>query len=176
LSKEESGNSNKFMKESIFNALLALMDEKEFNDITVTNITQKAGVSRISYYRNYKSKEEIITNYINEFFEIYLEKLQGTEFEVYEYMCKFFSYIRKNKQLMNCLIRSNLSNLLLERFEFYFYFIFENLIKSDRSPMAKKYELYFIVGGLHKIIIQWVKNDLKESDEQMASILFELSH
>ena len=40
-------------------ALLQLMEEKPFNRISITEITKKAGVSRVTFYRHYTSKEDI---------------------------------------------------------------------------------------------------------------------
>ncbi|MGI6046191.1 MAG: TetR/AcrR family transcriptional regulator [Eggerthellaceae bacterium] len=50
---------NAITRERIEATLIALMSEKDFSDITITDITKKAGVSRLAYYRNYESKEDI---------------------------------------------------------------------------------------------------------------------
>ena len=47
-----------FTKRCIMDALLQLMHTKDYDDITITDITERAGVSRMSYYRNYHSKDE----------------------------------------------------------------------------------------------------------------------
>lgn len=177
--KKSSGNSqNEMVKECIFTALMLLMEERNFNEISITDITRKAGVSRISYYRNYNSKEEIITNYIDDIFQDFLQNLEGAEFDVYNNMRMFFESNRKNKQLIMNLVRSNMSNLLFERYKNYFHFVFEMIIKKKRSTtssLARKYEVSYLVGGLYEIMIQWVKSGLIETDEQMASVLFELT-
>ncbi len=51
---------NKLTKESIETALLFLMEKKDFNKISISELVKKAGVSRNAFYRNYKSKEEIL--------------------------------------------------------------------------------------------------------------------
>ena len=47
-------------REWIFEALILLMKKTKFQDITISDITAKAGVARLTFYRNYNSKEEII--------------------------------------------------------------------------------------------------------------------
>lgn len=47
---------NIVVKESITQALLILMENKDFEKITITDIVNKAGVVRMSFYRNYTSK------------------------------------------------------------------------------------------------------------------------
>ena len=58
--------ANNIVKESLTDALFTLMSNKEFNDITITELSKKAGVSRLSFYRNYTSKEEIIIKYLDD--------------------------------------------------------------------------------------------------------------
>ena len=50
--KEKKG-SNTLIKKCIVDALISLMNEKAFDDITITEICTKACVSRMTYYRNY---------------------------------------------------------------------------------------------------------------------------
>lgn len=53
---------NQITKESLETALLILLETKEFDQISITELTKKAGVSRPAFYRNYESKEEILKN------------------------------------------------------------------------------------------------------------------
>ena len=62
LSNEES---NRLTRECIEAALIILMKENDYQSISITDIIRKAGVSRSAYYRNYSSKEDILTNLFN---------------------------------------------------------------------------------------------------------------
>ena len=44
----------------ITNSLFELMKKKPYADISITEITDKAKVNRVSFYRNFISKEDII--------------------------------------------------------------------------------------------------------------------
>ena len=72
-------SQNQLVRESIFTALMILMERKSFSEITITEIVNKAGVSRMSYYRNYNSKEDIINIYLDEMFEEYMEIISNYE-------------------------------------------------------------------------------------------------
>lgn len=56
--------ANQKVKRKIENALFTLLNRKNFSTITVTDIVQTAGVARASYYRNFRSKEQIIETYM----------------------------------------------------------------------------------------------------------------
>lgn len=53
-------SANLIVRESIETALIQLMGRKPFGEITVSEIVEKAGVSRVSYYRNYYYKEDVL--------------------------------------------------------------------------------------------------------------------
>ena len=50
----------KYVEEYIISALFKLMERKTYESISITEITNKAGVGRISFYRNFDSKEDIV--------------------------------------------------------------------------------------------------------------------
>ena len=56
--------ANNIVKESLTDALFYLMSKKDFNNIAITELSKKAGVSRLSFYRNFDSKEDIIKKWI----------------------------------------------------------------------------------------------------------------
>jgi AcrR family transcriptional regulator len=57
--------ANEFVKECITTALLKMLKERDFSDITITDLVKRAGVSRISFYRNYESKEDVLRKHIH---------------------------------------------------------------------------------------------------------------
>ncbi len=47
----------------ITNALISLMEEKDYNSISITDITSKAGLSRVTYYRHFDTKEDVLIRF-----------------------------------------------------------------------------------------------------------------
>lgn len=60
---QSNKEANQLTKESIETALLFLLEKKDMKQISVSELVRKAGVSRNAFYRNYKSKEEILEVY-----------------------------------------------------------------------------------------------------------------
>ncbi|MDE6142426.1 MAG: TetR/AcrR family transcriptional regulator, partial [Bacilli bacterium] len=65
--------SEKYVDEYIISALFTLMKKKKYEDISITEITNKAGVSRVSFYRNFNSKEDIIKKWIEDITDHFLD-------------------------------------------------------------------------------------------------------
>ena len=57
-------NSNEVVIESITQAMAALMAEKRFEDITITELVRRAGVSRNSFYRNFRDMDDVLRRYL----------------------------------------------------------------------------------------------------------------
>lgn len=164
---------NHITKESIFTALMILMEQKNFKEITITEMAKKAGVSRMSFYRNYNAMEDIIICYLDELLQEYSNQiLDFGSIDNYESICLYFSYFRKHEKLMTNLINSNLTNLLLDRcIKLFNTLCKESVCSKSFSPINKSYVVEFIAGGLYTLLIKWAKNGMKESDEDMATLV-----
>lgn len=55
--------NNKIVTESITIALIQLMEKKDFCNISITELTKRAGVGRVSFYRNFVDKEDVLRKY-----------------------------------------------------------------------------------------------------------------
>lgn len=81
--------ANVYVKNEMYEALLKLLEEKSFSAISVSDITTEANVSRMSFYRNYNSIEDILIEHLDAVVEHYKiedidEKIKETE-KVFEY-------------------------------------------------------------------------------------------
>lgn len=172
MNKKPDNSQNKLVKESIFTALMILMEKTNFKDISITDLCKKAGVSRMAYYRNYNFKEDVIIDYLDEMFEKYLKEILSYEkLDIYRNSILFFSYFRKHEKLILNLITSNLTYLIMERFDKYIYSIISNIVSGKKyPPEIEKYIIQYMAGGQYKVLISWAKDGMKESDEEMANI------
>ncbi|MFW2489719.1 TetR/AcrR family transcriptional regulator [Clostridium chromiireducens] len=166
---------NMITKESIFTALMILMEKKNFKEISITEITKKAGVSRMAFYRNYNVKEDIITTYIDELFKEYSkEVIQKENLDNYENLRLYFSYFRKHEKLISNLINSNLINILLEKCIESFYELSQRILcKNSLLPEQHKFWIEYMAGGLYNVLIEWAKGGMKQSDDYMAKTISE---
>ncbi len=171
---EKGGNSqNRIVKESIFSALMILMEKKSIKEISITAVAKTAGVSRMAFYRNYSSIEDIIINYLDENFVSYAQLLPpcGKD-NCTESIGVFFTYFKNQSTLIRNLINSEMTHLLLESFSHFLHSLSRNIV-CDRqlSPAMEKYSTEFIAGGIFNVVLEWAKDDMKESGEAMTEIV-----
>ena len=93
-------------------ALLALMDQKPFDDISMTEIIRKSGVSRAGVYYNYKSKTEILLDICQDPVN---EVLSGLTDSIFNNMEAIFRIGMKYRSTFRILIDAGLEHEILNR-------------------------------------------------------------
>lgn len=169
---------NEVVRASITESLLLLMEKERLDKITIVELTRKAGVSRMSFYRNFLSKEEVLVAYTEQVFRNFVDRIPDFgELKVFEDSKAFFCYLRGHGRLMRNLVNADLFGIFFETFSRYFATLFVEVYKLDRNPDYRSYELNYRVGGLANIILVWVQNGFGDTDEEMAKVfryLYEL--
>lgn len=163
LSNEES---NKLTKRCLQEALIELMAKKKFENITITELVKRAGVSRNAFYRNYSSKEDIILE-ISDLFIITSSNLINSAKSVdnrYNVLHDLFTSIKENSRNITLLLQAGLYNSLL----IYEYQLTEKLI--DLQSTEDKYAMLSVNSAICAIIMTWFKEGMKEDIDFMIKV------
>lgn len=163
--------SNLIARECIVTALLKLTYEKPLSAITVSELTQKAGVSRVTFYRNYASKEEVLTAELEDLFAAYLEEdLRNVRQGIYydrAHMTHCFSYLYQYRLFMDGLMRCGFGDLFLRRLT---RFVCEKW-GGCRDGCPERYRLVAFSGLLYNVYTEWVRRECAETPEQLAELI-----
>lgn len=159
--------ANLRVKSNITEALFSLMRQKNFADITVTEIIERAGVARASYYRNYNSKEEVLTKLIDDVLEDFKaasEFSQDNYFSFQTVRTSFLYFKRYGNYVLDLYDSGFASKLLEELNQFH-----EIHVGTMSVNSIEKYKLYLYIGALFNTGIVWLQNGTKESVEDIAA-------
>ncbi len=162
--------NNNFIKECIVKALIELIDEKDIKSISITEITKKAGVSRMSYYRNYYYKEDILNNYLIDILEEYDDKrselINSNNSSMDQLILYAFEFFKKYKDFVMAVEKSNLSNIMQNKITEYM----SSLYPYKDNDIKSRYELYIFSGSLYNACKMWILGGLKEDEKELAII------
>lgn len=164
--------ANLRVKVHITRALLQLLNEKSISDITVTEIIAHAGVARASFYRNYSSKESVITTLITDILEQYREGIQydGDNYYTYDNIHRSFEYFsRFEKQILD-LHRFGYGSLILENLNQFH----EEIAGTMPQRSIERYKLYMYIGSLYNTGLVWLQSGRKESVDEIADIFYHI--
>lgn len=164
--------ANNRTKTRIIKALLRLMEEKNFSDITVTDIVGRAKVARASYYRNFSSKEEVIASAGAIIFEDFRQKTveAGVSVLEYESVLRMFRYFRAYRQALLTLHEAGFTTLYSR--------MFDECIESIAGTMPfddiRRYCLRFYSGSAFSVFVYWLEEGMRETPEEMASLFYRM--
>lgn len=180
MKEKRVSQSNVLVKECIVTALLKLIYTKPLSAITISELCEKAGVSRMSFYRNYESKEEIFKKRLEEIFEEYRkdsdiqyrkDSESGHErgasaykdigiFYDEKHMTHYLEYLLKYKEFMKGLVYCGFGNIFLEMINDYMCDLW--------GDAADKYTLYAFSGALYNTFNLWSQQGYKEDGKKLA--------
>lgn len=158
--------SNRLTRECFEMALVYLMGEKPFDKITVTELVQRSGASRTAFYRNYKSKGDILKEIGDELSETIRVMLERPEYleDPYQWYMECFTVAKEKAEIIQLLMRAHIS------FETLFG---NNSILDMLYPLESYPERYLRLAAeaaFHEILRVWIDGGMKESVEDMAGI------
>ena len=162
-------DKNLLARESIVNALTELMNEKQYSAITITELTKKAGVSRMTYYRNYSSKEDILRRFMDDVGENIHAKIVDRDLRknVYLYYYTLFETLGQYAPLVNAALTAGLDGLILDCISRNMDLTFLGTAEQEH---AGKYVLRYHAGAFFHVFIEWTRSGRVESCEQMAKL------
>lgn len=158
--------SNAITKECIEQALISLMERKPYSSITIKDITDRAGVSRVSYYRNYSSKEDILSGFMLSICK-----------EASAAMVKYDA-VSETEKVWDALLTAVIPlapkyKLLLdagfgEKFMLEFAKAMNSSVPEDNY--ALRYSNVYWAGAITAILSEWIRNDMNVPKETIAEI------
>ena len=154
--------TNAFVKECITTALLQLMNEKTLSQISVTELVERAGVARVSFYRNFSSKENVIEQHL-----INLIKKWGKTFEEAGDPSVFsktlIEHFFAHKDFYLLLYKQNLS-----------FMIYENIRGACLLDLAEnnfeKYTKSMFAGAIFGWLDEWARQGMIETPDEIFSV------
>lgn len=150
------------MKSYIVEALLLILQDKAYNEITIGEITKKAGVNRSTYYRNFSSKEDIIKFFYCQILQNCLsQKGDNTE----QHLINIFEQFLIYKDNLLCLHKNNLSYLLLESLNNYFA---NHNFGLNTSDIRDNFEIYYHTGGIFNTFLLWFDTEMNITPQYLA--------
>ncbi|MCI5647823.1 MAG: TetR/AcrR family transcriptional regulator [Fusicatenibacter sp.] len=160
--------ANLRVKKSIATSLLKLMHEKSFSDITISELIEAAGVARVSFYRNYASKEDVLLTLIDDVLEQFRGTIDSGEenYYTYENVRRSFLYFKRYDRIALDLYQFGYGSILLEKLNRFH----EEVAGTMPNHSIEKYELYIYMGALYNTAMMWLQSGGREGVDDIAAM------
>ncbi|RMX24446.1 hypothetical protein C5O77_09865 [Limosilactobacillus reuteri] len=164
-------------KERIVTSFFYLLTEKNYQQITIVDIVNNAGISRRTFYRIFPDKQSILDNYLDEWMKNWINYVSNNRPTSQQKMVKqLFKFWEPFIPELTILVNANLASLILEKYNEIFpkYFIDFHNGTQDNEELALvklRYLSYFDIGAIWNVFINWIKDPYKISLEDLTSLI-----
>jgi len=186
MNKNESKYFNTAIK--MDEALLSLLEKKDFIYITVKEICEEAGVNRSTFYLHYENTADLLketTQYIlDKHFSYYniekkdmvvrLESCDRKEliFVTHEYLDPYLTFIKDNRRIFKLAIKQFQVMNMDEVYGKMFKYIFEPiLVRFEVSEKERPYVIKFYLTGVFAIVMDWIENDCNDDMDFIIKVI-----
>lgn len=161
--------TTEFLKECLSDALIRLMRDKPFDKITIDEMAQEAGVNRSTWFRNYKSKNEVLT------FKFVQAWHRWADEHAIAVRSRFTLDNAEDFFQFNYEIRHVLQVVYAAEMQSAVYDAFYQVMMPQYGANAKEcYQARFYSYGLFGLLDEWVRRGFKESVEEMTRIFHQI--
>ncbi len=151
-------------KRKIVQALLTIMKQYGYKEITVTQIAQEAQLSRKTFYRLFTGKDEILTLFFEELFQECFARIKAQNIQHYwDVVQVFFDFWEERKDLLFLLQKNELLPRVFEQSYQYSMQVFEFVRSKELAvsyALPLPYMLAYSVGGMHSMLLKWLEKGM----------------
>ncbi len=167
-----------FTQAMIKDALLELTKDDDLSRITVNRICEKAGVNRSTFYRYYPGVYELWDSIEDDFFRKIIRELgEKSSDRSNSNLYNLLNVIKENPVLNRTIsahVNSKLSNMIIGYYKDKII-EFWKIEQPDYSQKHLEYMFEAYVGALGAVIRKWVDDGMKDSYDDLALVMNELS-
>ena len=156
-------------------ALLKLVQEKGFDDITIRELTERADVGYATFFRHYDGKEEVLSEQLEQMIR-QLERMAGEHTEDYFQRegTLFYRHIEENELLFRSLLAGNVNARVLRRLRDALVRVIRPHMERHSRDVALRVPLEIAVNHVAASALElagwWLENGMPYRPEEMGRI------
>lgn len=166
--------------QSIQNAMVELLQEKQFDQITVSDICSRAEISRSGFYLHYMDKYDLVASYQRELMGKGMALIdQVNQMGIKTVLLEILHILTSEGRMLSLLLSSHGSTEIQIQMK---QMVRENALKNVLphlpvvldTEVQKNYFVVFIVNAVFGVLQEWVNSGQKESPEELMAVVEKL--
>lgn len=150
-------------------SLLELMRKMPYEDITVTQLCQTAGITRRIFYHLFSNK----TGALHALVDHKILNIESYGRDIPNETLRFFRYWKDQKAFLDALAENGMSGLLLERMINSVLTEHHDVLywlQRNSWPNNSREIVIFCLSGLMGLVYSWYYSDYQQDPEEMAEL------
>lgn len=163
-------NQSQVTQESLLGALDRLLKKKAIEEISVSELTKVAGISRMTFYRHYRNIIDVLSIQVE---EILLEFKKTIVYQNnYQYILQMVEFFQKHSDFVKLLLRAHQQELLRSNIATVMGELSggKELMKQ-LTDQEVQYYIGYHTAGLMTVILAWIQHDQPETPQELAAFL-----
>lgn len=169
-------------------ALMSLLEKKDFAFISVKEVCAAAGVNRSTFYLHYETTRDLLEESVKLMHERFLSYFQAAPdnfigrletcptSELYlitsEYLTPYLTYIRDHRRLYRAALEHPSDFHAEEAYRAMFRHIFDPILHRFSVPTEERaYLMSFYLGGIQAVVRDWLATDCSTPIPDVIGIL-----
>lgn len=174
-------------KRAIFRALLSLLDEKKYSQITIQDIIDRADIGRSTFYSHYETKDDLLkavcADIFEHVFEVSLTAESSHDFSAaahnpYLFITHILYHIRDNKKIIKGVLGSESGDTFMKFLKDYFTEQEESLLgisfRHIKGDIPKDFLINHVASSFLEMIRWWMVHDLLQTPEELTRYYFSI--
>lgn len=167
-------------RDTLGDALIELMHEKPFDDITVQEVLDRAGVGRSTFYTHYKDKDDLFLSDVEDFFKMFSTLLtrKGASPQRLAPVAELFTHIAEVQELVKALGAADKVNDVLALGRGFFARSIEERLQSagvNLEPLELAARAHALAGSIFALLDWWVGKGMKADPKEMDALFHRMA-
>ena len=155
---------NCYVKNQILAALLTMIGEQDFDSITVSALTERAGVGRASFYRNFESKEDVLRQESGRLMGLLRLQWEQQAEHTENFLASLLDFYQAHKPFYLALYRAGRFQMVLEEY-------LRGSEITPELPNAAAYLKSALAYLTYGWVVEWVRRGMQESGTELAGMI-----
>jgi AcrR family transcriptional regulator len=161
-------------------ALIALMHEKNFEEITVQDVLDRAGVGRSTFYVHYRDKDDLFLSDVEDFLEWFSTALkrEGASPKRLLPVQEFFAHIRESRELYAALVKSHKVNDVQALARGFFARSVDERLQMagvESDPIQRSARAHALAGSFFSLLDWWIDKGMKADPKEMDDLFHRMA-
>ena len=157
-------------------ALMELMQEKPFEQITIKELCEQADLNRTTFYLHYNDQKDVLAEIEKETMEKTVAFMENVspDADSIDQIESFLSYVKENALVFRTLMLRSDSRPFRQEFIVYTLERIRGNLPYYGDPAHERYVLTFLMEGSNHIIMEWMRQDFDLPAREVAQLIYRL--
>jgi len=167
-------------RDTLGDALVELMHEKPFDDITVQDVLDRAGVGRSTFYTHYRDMDDLFLSDVEDFFELFSTALtrHGASLMRLAPVAELFAHISDAREFFAALVASGKVHDVQALGQGLFARSIEerlHLAGVEMDAVQLAAQSHALAGSLFALLDWWIDHGMKADPKEMDALFHRMA-